>query len=738
MATHDYVIANGTGAAVRSDLNNALAAIVSNNSGSSEPGTTYAYQWWADTNANVLKLRNSSNDGWITLRELDGTMLIEDGSEGSPGLAFADDTNTGLFSPAADNIALTTGGGERVRINNTESVFNESGANHDFRVESSGSTHMLFVDAGNDRIGLNTASPGFNLHCVESGSASVICASSDVSADATASRLLLGNSVGTARFTINLKGGGSELAYLGSEGNFPFYFQTNGTERMRIDNGGRLLVGVSSSRNVGFAHTVQIEGTDGATSSMSLIRNANDTNGPHIDFAKSRGTSTGSNTVVQSGDTLGNLVFRGVDGSDANTVACQIQGQVDGTPGSNDMPGRLVFKTTADGASSASERLRISQNGNVSINTTSSSNKLRVHEGSDTPNVVIVTGADESSEFLALGVNSGVPCVTAGGVSSTDAALAFRTADNGTESEAARFDKDGRLLVGTTSALMSDAEKKLQMTHANAGAGIVLGRNDTTVTAGNTLGGIEFVGNDSNGTYQQCAKIEAKADGTHQNDDKSTRLSFSVTAGGAGSSTERMRINNAGQASIFRSGASGQLQLGTLDASTFSSNENYMIVYGSAANNYTLLRGCNTADGTPVLDVEVGGTRRIEIESDGDIFNTNGTYGTISDARLKENIVDASSQWDDVKDLQVRNFNFTEASGLPTNTQIGFVAQEVEQVSPGLVKTNPDLDQDGNDLGTTTKSVKTSVLLVKAIKALQEAMDRIETLEAKVAALEAE
>ena len=86
MATHDYVIANGTGAAVRSDLNNALAAIVSNNSSSSEPGTTYAYQWWADTNANVLKIRNSSNDGWITLRELDGTMLIEDGSASSPGL----------------------------------------------------------------------------------------------------------------------------------------------------------------------------------------------------------------------------------------------------------------------------------------------------------------------------------------------------------------------------------------------------------------------------------------------------------------------------------------------------------------------------------------------------------------------------------------------------------------------------------------------------------------------------
>ena len=65
MATHDYVIANGTGSAVRSDLNNALAAIVSQNSSSSEPGTTYAYQIWVDTNTNTIKLRNSSNDAWL-------------------------------------------------------------------------------------------------------------------------------------------------------------------------------------------------------------------------------------------------------------------------------------------------------------------------------------------------------------------------------------------------------------------------------------------------------------------------------------------------------------------------------------------------------------------------------------------------------------------------------------------------------------------------------------------------
>lgn len=72
MAQHDYVIANGTGAAVRSDLNGALGAIVSQNSGSTEPTTTYAYMPWADTSAGVYKLRNGANSAWIELFELDG------------------------------------------------------------------------------------------------------------------------------------------------------------------------------------------------------------------------------------------------------------------------------------------------------------------------------------------------------------------------------------------------------------------------------------------------------------------------------------------------------------------------------------------------------------------------------------------------------------------------------------------------------------------------------------------
>jgi hypothetical protein len=70
MAQHDYIIENQSGAAFRADLNNGLAAIVSQNSGTNQPSTTYAYQWWADTTTGLLKLRNAANSAWITIGTL--------------------------------------------------------------------------------------------------------------------------------------------------------------------------------------------------------------------------------------------------------------------------------------------------------------------------------------------------------------------------------------------------------------------------------------------------------------------------------------------------------------------------------------------------------------------------------------------------------------------------------------------------------------------------------------------
>jgi hypothetical protein len=123
--------------------------------------------------------------------------------------------------------------------------------------------------------------------------------------------------------------------------------------------------------------------------------------------------------------------------------------------------------------------------------------------------------------------------------------------------------------------------------------------------------------------------------------------------------------------------------------------------------------------------------QRAAIYGNGAYGSSPNTYGSLSDIKLKENITPASSQWNDVKTIEVVNYNLIGEDG----KHLGVIAQQAEQVSPGLVDEIPDKDEDGNLTGETTKFVKYSILYMKAVKALQEAMERIETLEASNADL---
>jgi hypothetical protein len=257
MATHDYIISNASGAAVRADLNNALAAIVTNNSSATAPTTTYAYQWWADTGSSpaVMKLRNAANSAWITLFQLDGewtNIAFENGTAAAPSIYFKDSgTDTGIYSPGTDQVAISTGG----------------------------------------------------------------------------------------------------------------------SQRATVDASGRLLVGATTARSNFFnvstiSGLLQIEGTGNSSRVFSQVHNTADAAGPFHVLAKSRGTAVGSNTIVQAGDALGEISFQGSDGTEF-VAAASIYCEVDTTPGANDMPGRIILATTADGASSPTERVRFDSSGSV-------------------------------------------------------------------------------------------------------------------------------------------------------------------------------------------------------------------------------------------------------------------------------------------------------------------------------------------------------------------------------------
>jgi hypothetical protein len=134
--------------------------------------------------------------------------------------------------------------------------------------------------------------------------------------------------------------------------------------RFKLDAGDDVIVmgtGTVEDSIYGAKPALQLTGTDFNSSAFSIIRNAADANSPNLIFGKSR--SADGNTVVQDGDDLGNITFAAADGTDQNNTAARIYAEVDGAPGANDTPGRLVFATTADGANSATERLRIDSSG---------------------------------------------------------------------------------------------------------------------------------------------------------------------------------------------------------------------------------------------------------------------------------------------------------------------------------------------------------------------------------------
>jgi len=137
-----------------------------------------------------------------------------------------------------------------------------------------------------------------------------------------------------------------------------------------IDSSQRLLVGTSTSRGNGSLLQVV---DDASNNPAQFFCSPNNSEGPNVFWLKARGGSTGSPSIVSSGDTLGRMRFSGYDGS-TYTEAASIATQVDGTPGNNDMPGRLVFSTTADGASSPTERARVTSTGHFKASNSGSYN----------------------------------------------------------------------------------------------------------------------------------------------------------------------------------------------------------------------------------------------------------------------------------------------------------------------------------------------------------------------------
>ena len=209
---------------------------------------------------------------------------------------------------------------------------------------------------------------------------------------------------------------GADLGYIGSAQQISssgaasgFAFRSEGhiefcaggsTERARMDSSGRLLHGHAASRTVG-TKTGQIQVIEsGNNAAISIIQTNNAASAPFLTFGKTRSANDTGSTIVQNGDSLGQILFAGADGSDVDSTGATITAKVDGTPGANDMPGKLVFATTADGASTATPRMEISSAGIVTCRTIPSF-KIGI-ESQASPNSGVVS---EDNGFTLLGTS---------------------------------------------------------------------------------------------------------------------------------------------------------------------------------------------------------------------------------------------------------------------------------------------------------------------------------------------
>jgi hypothetical protein len=315
----------------------------------------------------------------------------------------------------------------------------------------------------------------------------------------------------------------------------------------------------------------------------------------------------------------------------------------------------------------------------------------------------------------------------------TNGGYTFLVAPSGTAGasfsfvEAMRILANGNVGIGTSTPNVSgqDSNKRVLTVQGQSGVwGGFEASNSGNTGAGALNGFYGFTNTGLSSGYTMMAYIGSWLDsgGTTSGGD----LRFHTQSNGSAGATERMRITSGG---AFKASTNGTY-LGI--ASPYhelrqSTNEtNIAIITHTAASPYgtdiyfTAASPNNTTN--YFLSASDSTNLKFIVYSNGSAYNRTGTYGTISDVKFKENIVDATPKLSDLLQLKVRNFNLI---GDETK-QIGFIAQEFEEVFPSMIDTSIDKES-----GDEYKSIKTSVLVPMLVKAIQELEARVKELEAK-------
>jgi hypothetical protein len=309
-----------------------------------------------------------------------------------------------------------------------------------------------------------------------------------------------------------------------------------------VDATGKVVLGGQTTQTIITDNNyLQVQQT-AAGYALTAIRYTNDTNSSVLLLAKSRGTVAGNNTIVNSDDNVGTFLFAAADGTAFKSLA-SIAAFVDGTPGTDDMPGRLILATTADGASTPTERIRISNAGVTTItgtgiiNANSTSDALRITQ-TGTGNALVVEDAT-NPDVTPFVIDANGDIFVA---SPTSVLIADQTVvKTQIHTSAAAATNTG---IYSWSASGAAAPR---MAFARSVSGTV--GTQSSVSNGNSLMDIRAYGSDG-ASFVEAARIRAEVDGTPGTNDMPGRLMFSTTADGASSPTERMRITSSGKVGI--------------------------------------------------------------------------------------------------------------------------------------------------------------------------------------------
>ena len=709
------------------------------------------------TGGNTERLRITS-DGKLGVGTSSPIDVLHVASSGSPAVVVQ--TTTG-----SANAALQL----RNSAGNLGTALTYLSASDDFRINHAGSNVFNINSSGN--VGIGTVSPLVPFHVL-------------TSTTNTPGLFEHSGSVDSYLYIKNSAGG----AYIASRTNdLSFHTSAGATERARIDSSGRLLVGTTLSQAHASANLVEIGNytltnagitINSPTSGAGLI-NFGDSAASNrrgrieythasdafrfytADAERVRVTSAGNVGIGAASPsailhTVASASFDPTNVSDFTGVGLFLQSP-SGIAGDGNFGSALAwsrpedssrFKTaiapvqegsdqdrqglaffTADDASALvapEERLRISNTGRVGIGTTSpgdlnvNANNLVVGSGSGSEGMTIYSGtANNGNIFFADGTGANA---YAGYIQFSHNADIMKFGIQG--QDAMYIDSSRRVLIGTSSALTGGGTQfgKFVLLGNSSGANssgiVVIGRNAaaTSLVAGNTVGEIYF----GDTAAAHFASISCAADASTGSGDYPGRLVFSTTADGASSPTERMRITSGGRVTLG-SDASGLLG--------GSATTSYMVTPAATANT----------GGVGIEGVTVSTSTRYHqsfSNPNGVVgsISTNGSataFNTSSDYRLKENVVDIADGITRVKQLQPRRFNFIADAD---TTVDGFIAHEAQTVVPEAVTgAHNEVDEDGNPV---YQGIDQSKLVPLLTAALQEALAEIESLKARVTALE--